>query len=70
MAPKDIMQTTKKLHEAYKEYEIYWRQKSKTLWLKDIDKNTKYSHAFTKQRTARNIITYLFNDDGDWKESE
>lgn len=37
---------------AFREEELYWKQKSRVLWLKDGDKNTKFFHALTKQRRA------------------
>lgn len=54
----------------FREEELYWRQKSRSLWLKDGDKNTKFFHAITKQRRARNRITKLKKPDGWWAESE
>jgi len=37
-------------HRAYREEEKYWRKKSRSLWLKEGDKNTSYFH---KQAEAR-----------------
>lgn len=59
-----------RLCAAYREEEIYWRQKSRALWLKESDRNTKYFHAKTKQRRARNRITKLKNSMGAWVETE
>ncbi|WZZ62784.1 hypothetical protein YC2023_062891 [Brassica napus] len=59
-----------RLCAAYREDEIYWRQKSRALWLKEGDRNTKYFHAKTKQRRARNRITKLKNSMGAWVETE
>ena len=55
---------------AFREVELYWRQKSRALWLKDGDMNTKFFHAITKQRRARNRITKLKKPGGGWAESE
>ncbi|XP_013583433.1 PREDICTED: uncharacterized protein LOC106292388 [Brassica oleracea var. oleracea] len=59
-----------RLCAAYREDEIYWRQKRRALWLKEGDRNTKYFHAKTKQRRARNRITKLKNSMGAWVETE
>lgn len=55
---------------AFREEELYWRQKSRALWLKDGDRNTKFFHAVTKQRRARNRIIKLKNPQGGWAESD
>lgn len=51
---EDISAATKELHEALKTEEIFWRQKSRVLWLREGDRNSKFFHAATKQRRARN----------------
>lgn len=59
-----------KLCAAYRDEEIYWKQKSRALWLRAGDRNTKYFHAKTKQRRARNRITRLKNSMGQWVETD
>ena len=49
---------------------MYWKQKSRVLWLREGDRNTKYFHAKTKQRRARNRITRLRNSMNQWVSSE
>lgn len=58
-----------KLCAAYREEELYWKQKSRIL-LRGGDRNTRYFHAKTKQRRARNRITRLKNSMGDWVHTE
>ena len=55
---------------AFREEELYWRQKSRALWLKYGDRNTKFFHAISKQRRARNRITKLKKPGGGWAESK
>ena len=59
-----------KLCEAYREEELFWKQKSRTIWLREGDRNTKFFHAKIKQRRARNRITKLMDSLGNWVESE
>lgn len=47
--------------------EIFWRQRSKQLWLESGDKNTKYFHASSSTRRRRNQIHKLKTVDGDWR---
>ncbi|XP_074368854.1 uncharacterized protein LOC141708914 [Apium graveolens] len=46
--------------------EIFWRQRSKQLWLQAGEKNTKYFHASCKKRKRNNHIQKLKNADGAW----
>lgn len=59
-----------KLCAAYRDEELYWKLKSRNLWLRAGDRNTKYFHAKTKQRRARNRITRLKDSMGQWVETE
>lgn len=61
-----VVQTEKKrLSDIYVQHEIFWRQRSKHLWLQEGDKNSKYFHAATKNRCKANQILKLQNNDGD-----
>ncbi|KAG7600109.1 Ribonuclease H domain [Arabidopsis suecica] len=44
--------------------------KSREMWYQDGDKNTKFFHAITKQRRAKNKIIGLLNHDGMWVDRE
>ncbi|KAM6565848.1 uncharacterized protein LOC133031191 [Cannabis sativa] len=46
--------------------EVFWRQRSKRLWLQEGDSNSKYFHAKTTSRKKHNTITRLMNDVGNW----
>lgn len=70
MTAEEELELKWRLCEAYREEEIYWRQKSRAIWLREGDRNTKYFHAKTKQRRARNRITKIKNSMGTWVETE
>ncbi|CAA7023627.1 unnamed protein product [Microthlaspi erraticum] len=55
---------------AFREEELYWKQKSRVTWLKEGDRNTKFFHTTIKLRKARNRITKLKRGDGSWAETE
>ncbi|KAK9750883.1 hypothetical protein RND81_02G228300 [Saponaria officinalis] len=44
--------------------EKFWRQRSRTLWLKDGDKNTKFFHRKAGQRRQKNQITKIVDEEG------
>ncbi|CAA0810987.1 Unknown protein, partial [Striga hermonthica] len=53
------------LDKAYMEEEQYWRAKSRALWLKVGDKNTRFFHAFAAQRRKRNSVLRLVSGTGE-----
>ena len=52
------------LNQAYLEEEIYWKQKSRVMWLRAGDRNTSYFHAVTKATRSRNNIGAIQDDNG------
>ncbi|XP_060961808.1 uncharacterized protein LOC133032015 [Cannabis sativa] len=56
----------KKLANIFHQKEVYWRQRSKQLWLKDGDRNSKYFQAFAIKRRNSNTIQKLKDDQGNW----
>ncbi|XP_033145007.1 uncharacterized protein LOC117133065 [Brassica rapa] len=63
---EDILEVSRKLHDAYKDEEDYWHQKSRNMWYSSRDLNTKFYHTLTKQRRVRNRIVGLHDADGNW----
>ncbi|XP_074352761.1 uncharacterized protein LOC141691911 [Apium graveolens] len=64
-----IKHEQRKLSEIYTQHEVFWRQHSKQLWLREGDSNIKFFHASVKKRRAINKITSLKDRDGglvDW----
>lgn len=55
-----------KLHLILDQKEIFWRQRSKQLWLQSGDKNTRYFHASCNSRRRTNQIVKLKNSEGYW----
>lgn len=47
---------------------FFWRQRSKVLWLKEGEKNSKFFHNAALVRKQNNIINKLHSDDGPWME--
>jgi len=43
-----------------------WRQRSKILWMKDGDCNTRFFHSKASQRHRHNYITKLYDSTGRW----
>ncbi|CAA7048395.1 unnamed protein product [Microthlaspi erraticum] len=67
---EEVLNLKWSLCSAHREEELYWRQKSRVTWLKEGDRNTKFFHASTKQRRARNRITKIKRSDGTWAETD
>ncbi|XP_060959275.1 uncharacterized protein LOC133030519 [Cannabis sativa] len=56
----------KQLFEVYAQREVFWSQRSKQLWLRDGDQNSRYFHAAATTRRRNNSITKLQNATGVW----
>ena len=67
---EEIAAALKELSDALKAEEIFWKQKSRVFWLREGHKNTKFFHALTKQRRARNKITQLLDANSNIVEDE
>ncbi|XP_056847414.1 uncharacterized protein LOC108829345 [Raphanus sativus] len=67
---EQIAAALKELSDALKAEEMFWKQKSRVFWLREGDRNTKFFHALTKQRRARNKITQLLGENGTIVEDE
>ncbi|XP_048622886.1 uncharacterized protein LOC106383217 [Brassica napus] len=67
---EEIAAALNELSDALKAEEMFWKQKSRVFWLREGDKNTKFFHALTKQRRARNKITQLLDANGNIVEDE
>ncbi|KAH9308488.1 hypothetical protein KI387_036399, partial [Taxus chinensis] len=52
-------------HTVAAQEETFWRQKSRALWLKDGDQNTKYFHLTTIHHKSHNRINEITTADGD-----
>jgi ribonuclease HI len=50
--------------------ERMWRQRSRTSWLKDGDRNTRYFHGQASQRRRRNRIMGIQNNAGVWTDKK
>lgn len=50
--------------------ENYWRQRSKTYWLRDGDRNTKYFHAVASRRKCLNLVKKLRKEDNTYAENQ
>ncbi|XP_074318065.1 uncharacterized protein LOC141654850 [Silene latifolia] len=53
-----------KIATLQKQEEQYWRQRSRALWLKDGDRNTKFFHTRAGERKRKNFIAKLIDDNG------
>lgn len=60
----------KEVHCWLERNEILCRQRSKALWLKAGDQNTKFFHTKASYRRKNNFISRLKDGEGVWKEGE
>lgn len=61
---RKYQEATNKLNQIYNQWEFFWRKRSKQLWLKEGDQNSKYFHATAKNRRRADQINCLTNEAG------
>ncbi|XP_074314560.1 uncharacterized protein LOC141649779 [Silene latifolia] len=54
----------RELNDLLKQEEIFWQQRSRALWLKEGDRNTKYFHRKAGQRKKKNRICRVTDEEG------
>ncbi|XP_074306633.1 uncharacterized protein LOC141641889 [Silene latifolia] len=54
----------RELNDLLKQEEIFWRRRSRALWLKEGDRNTKYFHMKAGQRKKKNRICRVTDEEG------
>ena len=52
------------LNQAYLEEEIFWKQKSRVMWLRAGDRNTRFFHAVTKAKRIKNTLHSIQDHNG------
>ena len=57
-------EANKALFEALIQKEVFWRQRSKQLWLREGDHNSKFFHASARTRRRSNRIQSLRSEEG------
>ena len=65
---KEIKSVSSILDELLHREELMWRQRSRALWLREGDKNTKYFQCKASWRRKRNTISKLKDEEGVWVE--
>jgi hypothetical protein len=64
----EIQAIEKALGSLLDQDEAYWKQRSRNMWLKGGDKNSRFFHWKASARRTNNKISGLFDDSGSWKE--
>ena len=67
---KNIERCQRELKYLWKQKEVMWKQRAKSLWLKEGDRNTSYFHGVASKRRRNNRILKIKDEDGRWKESK
>ena len=62
-----IHEVRKEISELMHHEEVFWRQRSRSIWLPAGDKNTKFFHQRASQRRRKNTIEGLYDADGVWR---
>ncbi|KAK8292157.1 hypothetical protein V6Z12_D06G104300 [Gossypium hirsutum] len=63
---KTLKETRRRLDFLYAKEESYWAQRSRSRWLREGDRNTKFFHAKATGRLKKNNIERLKDAEGNW----
>ena len=61
-----LVELKKEINSLMDKEERMWRQRSRTLYLKDGDHNTRFFHYRATQRRRKNLITGIKNQSNNW----
>ncbi|KAL0001855.1 hypothetical protein SO802_015636 [Lithocarpus litseifolius] len=67
---KEIQALKKEINEVMLQEEIMWNQRSRALWVKCGDRNTKFFHETASNRRRKNRIEGLCDNEGRWREDQ
>lgn len=67
---EEVEDLRRQLITAFREEDEFWKQKSRTRWHRAGDRNTKFHHATTKHRRARNRVICIKDKEGRMVESD
>ena len=67
---EEIQRVKKEINEVLMREEIMWNQRSRALWIKWGNRNTRFFHATANQRRRKNSIVGLQDANGVWNEDK
>ncbi|XP_023914161.2 uncharacterized protein LOC112025716 [Quercus suber] len=67
---EEIEGLRKEINEILIKEEVMWSQRSRALWMKCGDRNSKFFHATATQRQRKNRIEGLWGANGQWQEEK
>ena len=67
---KEIKTVSRNLDELLHRVEMMWRQRSRALWLREGDRNTRYFQRKASWRRKNNTIIKLKDERGEWVENK
>ncbi|XP_074304372.1 uncharacterized protein LOC141639082 [Silene latifolia] len=60
----------KEIAQLLKQEEVFWKQRSRAIWLREGDRNTKFFHQKAGQRKKKNFIGKIYDEEGIRREGD
>ncbi|MEI4896370.1 hypothetical protein Q8G71_34315, partial [Klebsiella pneumoniae] len=64
---EDLQRCKEELNVLFSRKKMMWKQRSKAIWIREGDRNTRFFHSLASARRNRNLISGIRDCMGQWR---